>query len=478
MEKTKNPRVRFAPSPTGFLHIGAIRSALFNYLFAKGSGGTFLLRLEDTDRERHVPEAEQHLLKSLAWLGLSPDEGFGTDSGECGPYVQSKRLDIYTRHAQDLTEKNTLYPCWCSPERLTKLREAAAASHTAFKYDRYCLKHLKSENDPHVLRFKIPDGQTVGWQDAVRGDLEFKTDDLDDFVCLKSDGYPTYQFANVVDDHLMHISHVLRADEWIPSTPKHVLLYQAFSWQPPIFAHLPAVLAPGGGKKLSKRHGAKSALELRDEGYLPEAIINFLALLGWNPGDGSTKEVFHLDELIAQFSLGRIQKSPAVFDIERLNWLNGVHIRHMALPELLKRAENFMPPSAAQTSQTYRLQALKLVQERLKTLAELPELTDFFFEDPEYHAVAWPGENTSQYLQAAHAAISRLDQFSHDGIESALRSLANDLGAKSGDLFKPLRLALTGKTAAPGLFETMVVLGQKTVLRRLNQAIHACSGSF
>jgi glutamyl-tRNA synthetase len=475
MSTPVNPvRTRFAPSPTGFLHIGGIRSSFFNYLYAKNQGGSFVLRLEDTDRERFVPEAEAHLIESLKWLGIAPDEGIGGADNGFGPYIQSERLEIYATHAAELVEKGSLYPCWCSPERLTKLREEAQANKVAFKYDRHCLGNPDDIRKPHVLRFKTPADQKVAWDDVVRGNIEFSSNELDDFVAVKSDGFPTYQFANVVDDHLMQISHVLRADEWIPSTPKHILLYQAFGWEAPLFAHLPAVTAPGGGKKLSKRHGAKSALELRDEGYLPGAILNFLAALGWNEGDGSTQEIYSLDELIKKFSLERVQKSPAVFDAERLIWLNGVYIRNLSLDELYPQTKGFWPESSSNANDDYKKEILGLVHERLKFMAEIPELTEFFFTRPQPtkdmivdkldHATA------NAWLTAIINELEGND-FSHDALESSLRSLVEKLEAPTGKLFSLVRRSATGSPVAPGLFETLHVLGKEESLTRLNKAL-------
>jgi len=471
---SNNPvRTRFAPSPTGYLHIGGIRSSFFNYLYAKNQGGKFVLRLEDTDRERFVPEAEAHLTESLQWLGIAPDEGIGGADGGFGPYVQSERLKIYAQHAANLVEKGNLYPCWCSPERLTKLREEAQSNKVAFKYDRHCLNNPDDINKSHVIRFKMPENQVVAWDDAVRGKLEFNSNDLDDYVAIKSDGFPTYQFANVVDDHLMEISHVLRADEWIASTPKHILLYKAFGWNVPVFAHLPAVTAPGGGKKLSKRHGAKSALELRDEGYLPEAILNFLAALGWNEGDGSTQEIYSLDELIEKFSLERIQKSPAVFDAERLTWLNGVYIRNLSLDELYPYTKGFWPESAKDSSIDHKKEILALIHERLKFMAEIPELTEFFFTRPELTAkfiIDKLDKNTaSNWLKSIIYQFVESD-FSHDDLEKRLRGLIESLEAPTGKLFSLVRRSATGSPVAPGLFETLHVLGKEESLARLKQA--------
>lgn len=431
--------------------------------------GIFVLRIEDTDRERLVEGAVQQIQDSLTWLGLEWDEGPDI-GGDLGPYVQSERLELYRQYSNAGVEKGFLYRCWCSPERLDSLRKEAQKNHCAFKYDRHCLENPGDSSTPHVLRFKVPSGQTVSWDDAVRGQLTFASDDIDDFVAVKSDGFPTYHFASVVDDHLMEISHVLRGDEWIASGPKHVLLYQAYGWNPPIFAHLPQVL--GSDKaKLSKRHGAKSVLEYRDEGYLPEAVVNFMALLGWNPGDGSTQEIFNQEELINTFSLEHVQSSPAIFDPERLNWLNGLYIRRLPIDELFIRSQAFLPTPAKKYDKDYQKQALGLVQERLKYLTELPELTDFFFTDPKVDSELLPiGAKDS--LKKARDVLKNVE-FNHDNLETALRQLAEDLGIKAGELFGHLRVAITGKTAAPGLFETMTVLGKETVLNRLESTISA-----
>ncbi len=465
-------RVRFAPSPTGFLNPGGARSALFNWLFAKQTKGQLILRLEDTDRQRFVPEAVEQLQDALKWLGLEWDEGIGV-GGSHAPYVQSERLKQYRQQATSLVKAGSLYPCWCSSERLEDLRHQAQADRKPFKYDRRCLDQPGDPSQPHVLRFRVPDDiKEVIWTDLVKGEVSFKTADLDDFVALKSDGFPTYHLANVVDDHLMEISHVLRADEWLASTPKHLLLYEAFGWQPPEFAHLPAVLGSDGSKKLSKRAGAKEIMEYRDQGYLPAAVVNFLALLGWNPGEGSTQEIFSPDELIKSFSVERIQSSPAVFDAKRLDWMNGEYIRRLKLAELAKAAEPFWSPAAAKSDQDYKQQVLMLLQDRLKYLAELPELSEFFFDDPKPDFAASPlsAPERQRFIEAAAQALEK-SSFKESDLEKTLRSLADQLGTKNGPLFGLLRLAITGQTAAPGLFETMAVLGQESVLRRLKQAL-------
>lgn len=472
-------RVRFAPSPTGLQHVGGMRSALFNYLYARHNQGDFIVRLEDTDRERFVPEAEQHLFDSLRWLGIMPDESRPT-GGKYGPYVQSERLDLYHKYADELVESGWLYPCWCTPERLDQLRIEAQKEKRAFKYDRYCLTNPGDPEKPHVLRFKIPDEpKVIAWDDLVFGHVEFKAEDLDDFVAVKSDGFPTYHFANIVDDHLMEISHVMRAAEWLPSTPKHILLYQAFGWKSPQFIHLPQILGPDGKRKLGKRDGAKDILDYAKEGYLPEAVINYLALLGWNEGSGTTQEIYSREELITKFTAERIQKSPAVFDPERLIWMNGHYIRSLSLKELGERAKNFWPKSAAKSDEDYKQHVLSLIQERLKFLNELPDLTEFFFRDPDPQTIL---SNTKvekpdiqRFLETAIKALKET-KFEHDPLETTLRQLADDLGTKPGNLFGVLRVAITGKTAAPGLFETMAALGQATVLRRLQAALKIATG--
>ncbi len=476
-------RVRFAPSPTGLLHVGGIRSGLFNWLWARHNGGVFVLRIEDTDRARLVEGALEQILDTHDALGITPDES-PRHGGPYGPYLQSERLAIYRDHAQKLLATGALYRCWCTPERLTKLREAAQAAGTAFKYDRHCLvpENQGKATEPHVLRFRIPGiPDSIGWDDAVRGRLDFNLTELDDFVAIKADGYPTYHFANVVDDHLMKISHVLRADEWLPSTPKHLLLFAAFGWDAPIYAHLPAVLGPDGKKKLSKRDGAQSVQEYVDEGYLPEALRSFLASLGWN--DGTTQEVYTTDELVERFSLERVQKSPAKFDKDRLTWVNGYMIRQLPLPELLQRSAKFWPPESEKFDDDGKLAALELVQERLKFLSELPELTGFFFTDPDPKlAVSMlPHQRTDQadfakWLTASIKAISELDD--EDFKAEALNQLFRDkiaielgLGKTVGPMFTTLRIALTASNATPPLFDTMAVLGYETALRRLKAAL-------
>ncbi|HUC20822.1 MAG TPA: glutamate--tRNA ligase [Candidatus Polarisedimenticolaceae bacterium] len=456
---TQPVRVRFAPSPTGAPHIGNIRSALFNYLFAKHHNGSFIIRIEDTDQQRLVPESVGQILESLKWLGMEPDEEL---------VVQSERLDIYNEHANQLLEKGVLYKDYTTPEQLEALRAEARSAKQPFRFTH---KHATLEpanpDQKPVLRFKVPGGADVVWHDAVWGEQRWQREVLEDYVAIKADGFPTYHFANVVDDHLMNISHVIRAAEWIPSTPKHVMLYEAFGWEPPVFAHLPQVL--GADKaKLSKRHGAKAVLEYRDDGYLPETLFTYLASLGFN--DGTTQETYTADELIKAFSFERVQSSPAVFDAERLNWMNGVYIRELKLDELYERSNGFWPESADKFDDSYRKQVLALVHERLKFLSELPMLTSFFFTEPNVDPQLFPKQfdegERSELLSKVIATLEDSD-FSDEDLEKRLRQLMEDNRLKTGVAFGIIRVAITGSTAAPGLFETLHTLGKEVSLGRL-----------
>jgi len=453
------------------MHIGGLRSALFNYLYARHTGGAFVLRLEDTDRERFVPDAVDHLMDSLSWLGLVPDEDPGHPNPAYGPYVQSERLKLYSEYATTLLNNSLAYKDFSSPERLAGLRQEAQAKKRPFLFTKKLAQlEPEAEDDPFTIRFQIQPGNDVSWEDAVWGEQTWQRTALDDFVAIKSDGFPTYNFANVVDDHVMAISHVLRGSEFLSSTPKHLLLYEALGWEPPEFAHLPQVV--GADKaKLSKRHGAKSALDYKEAGYLPEAVLNFLATLGFN--DGTTQEIYSRQELIKVFSLDRIHSSPAMFDPERLDWMNGHYIRELPLPELAKRAKSFWPTLASKAEEKYKHDVLGLVQERLKFLAELPELTEFFFTPPKPEPALMIKQLDSKHARdlLGKAQITLEDSdFSHDDLEKRLRALVDQEGLKPGQLFGLIRVAITGKTAAPGLFDTLHVLGKKPALERLQTA--------
>ena len=482
---SKPVRVRFAPSPTGHPHVGNIRTALFNWLYARHSGGTFIVRIEDTDVARRVEGALEGILDGLRWLGLDWDEGPEV-RGKYGPYFQSQRLDLYREATQRLVEQGNAYPCYCPPERLVELRAEQQKKKQSIGYDRYCRNLSEAERQQRekegitpVVRFKMPlEGQT-SFSDIIWGEVTVENSTLDDYVLLKSDGYPTYHLANVVDDHFMEISHVLRAEEWLPSVPRHKLLYQALGYEMPHLAHLPMILGPDRSK-LSKRHGAVSITEYREKGYLPEAMVNFLALLGWSLDDKT--DIIPRDELVKHFSLERISKTAAVFNQEKLDWMNGVFLRELSHEELLRKVTPFLESGLPEKvkrpiSQEYVSRIVPLIQERINTLAEAATYADFFFlNELEYDASLLIGkkmtpETALNALKAAREKLSSLESFDHDALEGALRPLAEELGLKAGQLFGTLRVATTGRTAAPPLFGTMTVLGKERCLKRITAAV-------
>jgi glutamyl-tRNA synthetase len=477
-------RLRFAPSPTGYPHLGNIRTALFNWLFARHHGGTFVLRIEDTDVARRVEGAVDIIMDSLRWLGLDWDEG---------PYFQSQRLPVYRETAQKLLDKHSAYLCYCSPERLEAMRQEQMKRKQPPKYDRRCRDltqeertQLNAKGITPVIRFKTPlEGETT-FQDLVYGSVTFRHDTLDDFVLLKSDGYPTYHLANIVDDHLMAISHVLRAEEWLSSAPRHVLLYQALNWQPPQFAHLPMILGPDRAK-LSKRHGATSINEYQKQGYLPDAMVNFLALLGWSLDDRT--ELLSREELIKHFSLARVGKTGAIFNREKLEWMNGIYLRRLSLAEFVHQAMPFLdrdlPESVRRPlDEGYVSQVLALIQERAKTLAEVPQLADFFFVDELQYEVGLfskgrlDEKSTTGAITIAWQKLEKLATWDAATLEDVLRSLATELNLRTGELFGLLRVAITGRTAAPPLFQTMRVLGKEKCLKRLRMTLQVLPAYF
>lgn len=478
-------RVRFAPSPTGYPHVGNIRTALFNWLFARHSGGSFIVRIEDTDVDRKVEGAVEAILDGLRWLGIDWDEGPEV-GGKYGPYLQSQRLEHYRKVARQLVEGGHAYPCYCSEERLATMRkEMAQRGDSVRSYDRRCRElslaertKFESQGIVPVIRFKTPLEGETRFNDLIKGEVVFNNSTLDDFVLLKSDGYPTYHLANVTDDHLMRITHVLRADEWLSSTPRHVLLYDALAWQPPLFAHLPMILGPDRSK-LSKRHGATAITEYRDQGYLPQAMINFLALLGWSLDDRT--ELFTKEELIRHFSIERISKTAAIFNLDKLRWMNGVYIRKLSADELTDQLIPFLERDLPNEinrpiSREYVKQIAPLIQERLTTLGEAAKICDFFFIDElTYETSLLLGKklNKEEAVRGLEAAWKRLQDlpFDHQSIEETLRSLATELGLKTGDFFGLLRVATTGRTAAPPLFQTMLVLGKERCLKRIEAAL-------
>lgn len=490
-------RVRFAPSPTGYLHVGGLRTALYNYLFAQKNKGTYILRVEDTDQSRLVPGAVESLVRSLNIFSLNADEGVRlqegsvAERGEKGPYEQSKRLSIYKEYGEMLLASGHAYYCFCTPERLSQVRETQVANKQAPKYDKHCVALEKeevekrlAEGETYVVRLKVTPNQEVTFQDMVRGVVTFNTKEVDDQVLLKSDGFPTYHLANVVDDYLMQITHVIRGEEWLPSTPKHVLLYQAFGWTVPSFAHLPLLLNPDKSK-LSKRQGDVAVEDYLKKGYLKEALLNFVALLGWNPGKGSTQEIFSLEELIEQFDFAHIHKGGAVFDHHKLDWMNGEYIKKMPLEELFQQMiegeffdRDFIKtaPEAMQ-AESYLYKVLTIEQERLVTLGDFGKENPFFFVPElsyEVELLTWKDNSSSETKEALEKAIIVLQEApetlweSKDALQGYLLEAA---GEKRGDFLWPLRVALTGAQKSPSPADVAWVIGKEVAIQRLNKAL-------
>ena len=469
--------------------MGNIRTALFNWLFARHNDGVFVVRIEDTDATRKVDGAVEATLDGLRWLKLDWDEGPEV-GGEYGPYYQSERLDLYHRYSEQLTGQGLAYTCYCSSQRLAEMRKEQQRRKEPPRYDRKCRdlneaeKRAAGDVSTPVVRFKVPLGESVTFTDLVREEVTFETDVLDDFVIMKSDGYPTYHLANVVDDHFMEISHVMRAEEWLSSTPRHLLLYHALGFQPPEFAHLPMILGPDRSK-MSKRHGSTALPEYEEQGYLIEAMINFLSLLGWALDDRT--ELLNLDQLIEHFTIERVGKTGAIFDADKLNWMNGVYIRKLSVDELVERGLPFLerdlsPKVPRPLDREYVARIVPLVQDRARTLGELADLMEFFFLELEYDpALLVPkkmdGAGALQALVTAEERLGRLQAFDQGSLEDLLRPLAEELGVKTGQLFGALRVATTGRPAAPPLFETMEVLGKTRCMERIERAIRLLKGS-
>ncbi|MHB1685811.1 MAG: glutamate--tRNA ligase [Ignavibacteriaceae bacterium] len=479
---SEKPRVRFAPSPTGYLHVGGLRTALYNYLFAKHNNGKFILRIEDTDRNRHVEGAVENLIGSLKWCGLEYDEGANT-GGQFGPYMQSQRLDIYKKYADELIASGKAYHCFCTPERLDKLREEQQRQKLPqVKYDKHCLHLSKNEIEenflngiPHVIRLNVEPDNKIIFDDIVRGQVEFNSSNVDDQVLIKSDGYPTYHLANVVDDHLMQITHVVRGEEWLSSTPKHVLLYDFFGWEKPIFAHLPLLLNPDRSK-LSKRQGDVAVEDYRAKGYLQEALVNFVALLGWNAGDD--KEFYYMNELIEKFSLERVNKAGAVFDLEKLNWLNAEHLRKKSNEEILqmlKEEDQNSKFKIQNFSNDYLLKVISAMKERVSFVHEYLTKSPYFFEAPnEYEQAAveksWKPE-TPEQLNKLCDAFSAFKNPMKEDYEHALTDVTVELNIGKGKLIHPLRLAVSGMSTGPGVFDILFILGKEETIKRIQTAI-------
>ncbi len=481
-------RVRFAPSPTGYFHAGGARTCLFNWLLARRHGGQFILRIEDTDRKRYQERALSDLLDTLRWLGLDWDEGPEV-GGTYDPYFQSQRLPIYQEYARRLVESGHAYSCYCSPERLEQMRGGQQQRREALGYDRHCREltakdraEKEAQGIVAVIRLKVPLAGETSFHDLIRGRISVKNSQMDDFVLLKSDGFPTYHLANVVDDHLMEISHIMRADEWIPSTPRHVLMYNAFGWTPPLYAHLPVILDPTGKGKMSKRKmvGADGReynvlmREFRAAGYLPEAMFNFLALVGWSYDDKT--ELLTREQIISHFDLEHISKSPAKFSYDKLDWLNGVYIRQLEANDLAMRIKPFLNQANRHATVDMVRRITPLIQERMVKLADAVALTDFFFVDELRYdpqlliQKGMSADQARQVLAESQQVLSALPTFDETTVETALRAKAEEMGLKARQFFGTLRIATTGKEVSPPLFGTLAILGGEKVLMHIARA--------
>lgn len=479
-------RARFAPSPTGYLHIGGLRTALYNYLLAKQQKGDFILRIEDTDQAREVPGAVENLLKTLKWAGLEPDEGVILDSsgkvsekGRFGPYTQSKRLPVYRKYAQKLLDEGYAYPCFCSPERLENLRKMQAAAQKPTRYDWHCrhlteveIKEKKENGEKPAIRLKVPENQELEFTDWVRGKIKIETKEIDDQIILKSNGFPTYHLASVVDDHLMQISHVIRGEEWLPSTPKHILLYLFLNWETPQFIHLPLILNPDK-TKLAKRQGDAAAEDYQKDGYLPEALVNFISLLGWNPG--TEQEIFSLAELINVFDLTKVHKAGAVFNQDKLAWLNREYIKKLPLAKFQELARPRLKEKYPQADLTPKIFALE--QQRISKLSEIGEGLRFVFQELPYDPslLIWKNTERGKIRENLRLILAELTQYAGEwkteALEKHLLGFIKEKNLANGETLWPMRAALTGLDKSPSPFEAADVLGKERVLERLRKAI-------
>lgn len=488
---TNTVRVRFAPSPTGYLHIGGLRTALYNYLFTKHHDGKFILRIEDTDQSRYVADAEQDIIKSLKWSGIEIDEG-PENPGEFGPYRQSERKEMYYKFAEQLIEKDQAYYAFDTTEELDQMRERLQKSgNPSPKYDAITRQSMKNSltlpqdevekrlerGDEYVVRLKVPRRETVRFDDLIRGHVSFETKGLDDQVLLKSDGMPTYHLANVVDDHEMQISHVIRGEEWLSSTPKHVLLYNAFGWEVPQMAHLPLIMSPSGGK-LSKRKAESEGIPINTKDYIeknyePEALVNFLAYLGWSPGDDS--EIHSLDELIDLFTMDRVSKGGAVFNHKKLLWYNEHYLREQPDARIAKRLKEIDDEGLINdVNDEYLKSAVGLLKERISKIEEILEMGRFFFEDPEEYdekALKKWKDGSAELVALYKAEIEDLSNFEAGKLKVSLESVINAQDVGFGKLMMPLRIAITGQGFGPDLFASMELLGKEAVIRRIDTAL-------
>lgn len=478
------PRLRFAPSPTGSAHIGTVRTAVFDYLYARHTGGAFILRIEDTDRTRYVEGSLEEMMYCLRWMGMQWDEGPEV-GGDYGPYFQSERLEHYHKYAGQLIDEGKAYYCYCTRERLDQLRKEQESARQSPGYDRHCRdlsgaerEELALENPKPVIRFKMSGEGNTEFDDIVRGHVTFDNSLQDDFVIIKADGFPTYHFASIVDDRLMKTTHVIRGEDWLPSAPKHLQLYAAFGWEPPVFVHVPNIIDETG-KKLSKRSAATEFIGYIKEGYLPDAMLNFLATMGWSSGED--KKIFSREELIEKFTLEGIVKHPAVFDLPKLRDLNGEYIRMMSVEELAElilpqlQAAGYVGNPPSQAERAYLLEVAALIQDRIVVLSDAPGAAAYFYTDEfEYDAKGvekhFKQESAPALLKSLIGSLEGASDWTIESIEAAIRGAAQGLGLKDAAAIHLTRLAVTGRTGGPGLFELVKVIGRDRVVQRLRNA--------
>ena len=485
-------RVRFAPSPTGFVHIGSLRTALYNFLYARKMQGNYVLRVEDTDRTRLVEGAVEGMLSAMNWAGVNHDEGVMlsddnkvVQNGDCGPYIQSERLDIYKEHIKTLIDKGDAYYCFCSRSRLDRIREQQKNEGLDPKYDGHCRELSQEEiqdkldkGEDYVIRMKLPENKSITFNDIVRGKVSIHTSDMDDQVLIKADGFPTYHFAVVVDDHMMDITHVIRGEEWLTSTPKHVLLYQMFGWKAPTFVHLPNILN-ADRKKLSKRQGDVAVEDFRNKGYLPEALVNYIALVGWSPEDN--KEIFSMPELIEAFSLERVSKSGGVFDTAKLNWVNSHYIKEADTQRLVDLASKFvikeklMSEQEVKANNEWLLLAMDTVKDRLDYLAQFPEEIKSFLNSamPELEDEAKEFMKLEHMMELAdelEAKITAADTITLDFVSAMFKEIQKEKGIKGKNLFMGTRVIITGQNHGPDIPMVLSLLGKEKALSRIEQA--------
>ncbi|GAU79716.1 glutamate--tRNA ligase [Fusibacter sp. 3D3] len=487
-------RLRFAPSPTGYVHIGGLRTALYNYLYAKKEQGQYILRVEDTDQTRLVEGAIEGMIKAMSWAGVMHEEGPVLEGdkiveiGEYGPYVQSNRLEIYKKHSDELIEKGHAYYCFCSKERMENVRETQKAEGKTPKYDGHC-RHLTKEEvktklaagESHVVRLKLPENRVIEFDDLIKGHIAVNTNDMDDQVLMKADGFPTYHMAVVVDDHYMKITHVVRGDEWLISTPKHIYTYEAFGWKAPQFVHLPVILSQSK-KKLSKREGDVSVEDFRKKGYLPEALINFIALVGWSPEDG--EEIMSMEALIEKFSFDRVSKSSGVFDVDKLNWMNNHYIKQYDLVKLTELCKPYFVDSGFTTEANFEAnkqwfeKVVQCLRERLNKLDEIESYFDllsnnhFKLEDQEAESMI-ALEHVPVLLETLKTKFSELETLEVANVKASFKAIQKELGIKGKDLFMPIRVAITGQVHGPDIALLIEIIGKHNAIERIEHSLTA-----